>query len=42
MWGSHFMKASWLWRVEMAFSAGMEGGRELVNLMVVVVLKKAW
>lgn len=36
------MKASWFWRVEMAFSAGMEGGRELVNLMVVVVLKKAW
>lgn len=35
------MNASWLWRVEMAFSAGMEGGMGLVNFMVVVVLKKA-
>lgn len=35
------MKASWLWKVEIAFSADMEEGMELVNLMVVVVLKNA-
>lgn len=40
-WGSQFMKAWWSWSVAMALGAGIERGRGVVNLIVVVVLNRA-